>query len=361
MKDIDFDELDKAVNSLMAKTPEGEEKKPEAPAEPAAETSSEPSQPAAAQEAAPPEPADTAEPAKEAEAETPATEEPSAETAPATKSLATKRSGRFMDVVHPSSDMRTAPTTAAKPSRHSKVVAPFNSDITSAAAEPTKEEAPASEEVASPTPAEHTWPDPIAMHEAAASSQTPEPEEAEPAEKSEPAAEPAAPPEPPVSPFLADAKVEKRPLGAPVTEAQELGLDTEAPQQTEAAEPAAPLPAELADDVVSIESDTTQHAESETTELPAVAETPSEPDIAPAKVEPEKAAPAGASSITQQYKVQENTGDQHHEALYDSASIEPPLQHPAKQKSGWFSVALIVLLLVVGIGGAVILWYLKII
>jgi len=360
MKDIDFDELDKAVNSLMAKTPEGEEKEPAAPAEPAAETSSEPSQPAPAQEAAVPEPADTAEPAKEPAAVAPAAEEPSPESAPAAKSLATKRSGRFMDVVHPSSDMRSAPSATAQPSRHSKVIAPFSSDTASAPAEPTKEEAPTSEEVAAPAPAEHSWPDPIAMHEAAQNSQTAEPEAA-PSEKSEPAPAPVAPSEPPVSPFLADAKVEKRPLGAPVTEAQELGLDTEAPQQTEAAEPAAPLPAELADDVVSIESDTTQHAESETTELPAVAETPSEPDIAPAKVEPEKAAPAGASSITQQYKVQENTGDQHHEALYDSASIEPPLQHPAKQKSGWFSVALIVLLLVVGIGGAVILWYLKII
>ena len=78
MKDLDFDELDRAVNSAI-------NPQPAAPAEPVAEPPAPETEPAV-------------EPVTEPPAPTPVVSSPS----PAAR----RSSGRFMDVVHPSSDMR---------------------------------------------------------------------------------------------------------------------------------------------------------------------------------------------------------------------------------------------------------------
>lgn len=343
MKELDFDELDKAVNSLMSQTSKKapDDARPAADAGKTAARSQSPTPPSRPAPATPSTtPAPAAPPAKE-------------------NNLAPKRSGRFLDVVHPSADMKTPSRPALKP-RARLTVTPLNDAV---APEPVKAKpsaAPAQPETPPATPAAPVaekpsataWPDPIDMHAAATEKQADQPAPAAPTSEGT-ADSPPAPTEDAFSPFLAGAndKVEKRPLGGGASKEDEpakakdtlsapLAADG-SPEEDESQTPA-PLPAELSQDVLSIESDTADHAKAA-------------PDITPAKVETVK--PTGPSSISQQYKSQPSTGDQHHEALYDSASITPPLTHPAKKKSGWLTVLFIVILILIGAGGAAALYF----
>lgn len=354
MKDIDFDELDKAVNSLMATAPveqaSADDPKPDTSIE--VPTSTTPTT-----TPAPPVPAPTA----AAEAVTVTT---STSPAPATPSTpvapAVKRAGRFMDMVHASSDMK--PRVAAAPtSREGITIAPRPESAAPAAptplvsAEPTPT-APAPEVVSDPkTP--DIMPDPLDLGNP--TSKTSEVESSAPdSDSTAPATG--------ESPFIPDAKVEKRPLNPAASAldtfdsqmANELNTDDTAdktePTETSAEAdepPATPQVPELSSDLVAIESN-------EKIEEPVATQGVDTKDAAGTV---ETAVPLGATSIAKQYRAQPSTGDQSHAAIYDASEYPEPVKHPAKKKSGWLWVLWVVLLLGLGAGIAVALYFLGII
>jgi hypothetical protein len=363
MKDLDFDELDRAVNSLIG----GTSVHATEPDEPAAIdiTSAVQNSHVAPVAAFVPQPVVAAEPVVAPVAP--------AATQPPTQPLAARRSsGRFMDVVHPSSDMRTSASQSTGPmSRVGVSITP-----TAAVAQPTP--APV---IAPPQVVSTEWPDPLdfqgytdtpvapAADPVAVVSTTPavidEPVVTQPDPESVGPLE---------SPFLTDTKVEKRPLGAfsdeqtvaapvvnippaepvgvqPITSDADVDIievkDVEpvaidSPDaQTGPIE--APLPAELGDDLLTVESDqdTSNHPPE------PVAVTPAPDPVA-----------VGATSITQQYTESASTGDQPTGAIFDTHAYKKPLAHPKKKKSGWLMVLWIFVLLVIGAGvGAAVYFY----
>lgn len=357
MKDLDFDELDKAVNSLM-------EKAPKDTPPPAKETETVVTLPdAAAPEVEAPKP--VAEPAAPEKKE----ETPSSATPP----VAVKRSGRFMDVVHPSSDMR-APSRPA--SRTGTTLKPMNDVDTSAPTPPPASMLPtpdslpiagSDETLASndPTtapsvpletpekPAAAGWPDPIEMHEASTAQPTSPDSDSnqESTEKDDVA--------PSVgSPFLADAKVEKRPLGglaSPVSleEKDDLAANPapeDAKKEDTPPSRTEPIPAELGSDVLAIEAGKDNPGSSDDEKKEDV------PQLEGGTTEPAPQ-PAGPTSIAQQYKVQESSGDSSHTALYDSAVDSHALTHPAKKKPGWPVVVGIIVLVLLGAGAGAFVYF----
>ena len=325
MTELDFDELDKAVNSLMNDSIEGEAPKPD-------------------------------------------TDTPSESLAPSTptpaSSPATRRRGQFMDVMHPSSNMRQAapaPVThqalSITPPMVSEAVTPDDSASTDDVSPIPSGELSDEQPVDAPEDASSTWGEPS---EEAAS----EPVLAEEAvdTPSEPLLDQTQTDDSLTSPFLPDAKVEKRPLGEPVPYAEpvleskstDMGppaeiADSEAEESEQpeveegdagAVEPA-PLPDELKEDVVAVEANEVFHEEP--------AETPAENGVAPEVAQPIN------GSITQQYEEQPSTGELTNGAIYDTDSYHQPLDgKPAKKKSSVLTWILwtIVLLIVGATAGA---------
>jgi hypothetical protein len=397
MKDIDFDELDKAVNSLMGglkgnKTDEPapkmltisstlkEDEKPEysnidqaakkigneaiiSPLEktavltpeilPDATSESEPNVIELPEIAvAEPEPVTT--PVLETPAPSPVVASPSP--APASIIVPARRpSGRFMDVMHPSSDMKTSSAASPK-APPSPDVSHFGTTVSvPAVAPPPAEtavqpvEAPVVVEAPVPTvsePAVPTLTESLAAELGAVDS---------PAE------------EPQSSPFLPDAKVEKRPLGgAPTEESASTDVSDEltasqssakdaqlAPDATVAAE----IPEEYHDDLLAIETNlAVDTPEADDPLIASELETPTEETGAEAPVDSmseESGQPTGPSSIAQQYKEQPSTGDQSSGAIYDTNDYHKPVNHPAKSAPGWlWVVAIIVIVIICGAGAA---------
>lgn len=214
---------------------------------------------------------------------------------------------------------------------------------------------------AAPAPGLDVMPDPLERGAAPEAPDSPEPTlTPEPAVSSTAAALD--------SPFIADAKVEKRPLNADAAVAEPSfdtqmanELTSEEPsepadtEKTDAAAdepPATPQVPELSSDLVAIESN-------EKVEEPVATQTIDTKDAAKAVDEP--AVPLGATSIAKQYKSHPSTGDQSHAAIYDASQYPEPVTHPAKKKSGWLWVLWVVLLLGVGAGAAVLLYSMGII
>lgn len=344
MKDLDFDELDRAVNSLITSTP----------------SQSSPSD----NNLQKPDSVDLAEKTND-----------SKDIAPTASSLAGRRStGRFMDVVHPSSDMRT---TLAAPERVSRQGATINP----VSATPVVPDTPpvVTPMVAAP---KSSWPDPIDFHEFKSSQvvNNPEPEKNEDDDIDKINDDITntlnqASGDTPDSPFIPGTKVDKRPLGAfssespvPASEppAEETKTDKTTDLSDEASNVITPLPAELQNDLLSIESDSSTNPEAVSdmpvveAEIPAVVTTAPTPVVVPATA-PVKAPaadnqPSGPTSITQQYKEQPNSGDQKTGAIYDTDAYHKALLHPAKKKSGWMWVLWIVILLVVGAGAGYVVY-----
>jgi len=236
--------------------------------------------------------------------------------------------------------------------------------------------------VAEKTAPANEWPDPLEMagfkdDEPASASAPPEKPVAE--TESEPQAK--SPEEPLASPFLPDAKVEKRPLGsqAPVAEeaASEAAKTNNSPQeetpktddapQADTQLPAAAdakLPAELQSDLMAVEADT-HNGMPKTEEVQPMAPVAEEKPV-PAPSQSAAPAPAsvpapGAASIPQQYREEPSSGEKEHSAIYDTDAYHQPLAHPAKKKSGWLWVVWIVLILLVGAGIGAALYYLGVV
>ena len=398
MKDLDFDELDKAVNSLMAGV------KSDAPAASSDEKTLTIT------------PSSTSSPARPSSAPLPRPVSPAANQ----PTPANRRGGRFMDVVHPSSDMKKP--ESPRPSREGVAIEPRKeANFAAAASEPVETSALQTESSAetaketlpvTPTVQPHhetgDWPDPLDMapvkadepapsetkldqedtpEDAMAASPWSEAEttaknEAEKASEPEPIAEPEEKPAddaPLTSPFLPGTKVEKRPLGANATAVDApddlLAVDENAqlPAMPKDVEPV--LPAELHGDVMAIEADTTTKQAS--SEKPALTEDdspwqkPEANEKTPASLKPEGPAPAevkreepkitGPTSIAQQYHEEPSTGDQKNGAIYDTDSYHQPLAHPAKKKSGWMWIVWILLIVIVGAAVGAALYFLKLV
>lgn len=399
--DLDFDELDRAVNSLIAsapQTPASDEDK-----EKVLTLSETDEVPASL-------PVSTSASAVTTPEITPVT---TRSAAPAQPLAARRSSGRFMDVVHPSSDMRSAPSnsgfTTPRPTISLK---PTGANVTP---EPFKEKTPEPkapttiEDSAAPSH-ENDWPDPLDFNALSQEHEDTSPTVAAPV------VAPVIPPIPEIedesddddidqianaiddsmkngseqaldSPFLPDAKVNKRPLGAfsdeaasadaitspitavPVTSPSTSLLESpsftapitsvktapapssakpfgtpEAHLDTPVIEP--PIPEELRSDLLSIESG--NMPESTDALLPI---TPGE--VTPARDD----TPTGPTAITQQYKEEPSTGDQQSGSIFDTKSYHKPLAHPAKKKSGWGWIPWIFIFIVLGGGVGLGVYY----
>jgi hypothetical protein len=412
MSELDFDELDKAVNNLMSGVPKVEPPKNDdiktLDIDAKLPESSRP-------------PLDELNDALKAVNGPAKTENSPVATnssaAPATGSLATRRAGRFMDVVHPSSDMKNTPKPAA--SRQGVTIEPAARPLERptmptekgpiADDEPAPVTEPSTSAPEQPSEAHSEWPDPLSMsgyeaeedtkpvaedHAAPVADDTANApvDTAEAADTNEDQDDDSifslddiedTTPEPLTSPFISDAKVEKRPLGGPATETPvaEPAVTTAAAEEDQvvpgddpddqlpatAADVAPILPPELQKDLMAIETDGDTSAPA----AEAAAETPAEPTKEEAKAEAsvaEKAepvaetpVPAGPASIPQQYKEEPSTGDQTNGGIYDTNNYHQPLAHPVKKKSGWLWIVWILLLLIIGGGGAAVLYLFNII
>lgn len=334
MKDIDFDELDRAVNSLMS------------PTDNASPTQQPAQEPAVA----------------ETSAQNPVNEPTIAPNTADTKPVAPspRRGGRFMDMVHSSSDMKTksSPSTSSRegititprPSASDKIEEPISTEVTEPETVPEESNANA------------VMPDPIDMAaDQTESTQQPDSDNTASTVEDNDTVDLQNDNE---SPFLTDAKVEKRPLNSdPLastalsdTLAQELeqenttdeaAADDQPEVDTGADEPPqTPQVPELSSDLVAIESSD---------------DTPTELEPIVQKDEEAVKTPSGPTSIQQQYTSLESTGDKSHAAIYDASQYPEPVAHPAKKKSGWTWVLWVILLLAIGAGGAVALYVMGII
>ena len=269
MNDIDFEELDRAVSSALGpdagKTPAATAEAP-APATPA--------------------PAPTPPPVP-----TPASASPAAR----------RSSGRFMDVVHPSSDMRSGGgSTQSRPLE----VPPRP------ASTPVPDEG--TQETPSTQGSSFQWPDPLDMAESP---------------KTESGSEPQG------SPFMNTEKIEKRPLGAFSSEKAPEEPKPESESASEApAETSQPIAEAGAVDVSALDM-------SEEALVGGTKQADTEPEASSVPTE-----------ITQQYKEQPSTTEQPSGAIYDTESYHKPLAHPAKKQSSVLVIVWIIGLILLGGG-----------
>lgn len=296
MSDFDFDELDRAVSGVI-------------------------SDDSSLSDA-------TVAPAVDVPQSTPAASTPTPPVAPAVR----RSSGRFMDVVHPSSDMRSGSAAPQATRRQPVVVQP---------------PAPAVEE---PTP------DPIDTLE----------DWQKPLE----------------SPFLPDMKVEKRPLGGGSETPSLADFDAlellEAPDDPRieahvmpdpldfAAQPEPETPTEVVEEVIETpaepEVETFPEIVTETVVEEEIIETPKVEAVESGshdsvgygqgafQTEEAQNIPAGPSSISQQYTEQPSSSPESG-AIYDTEAYHQPLAPIAKKKSGAWVILWILLIVLLG-GGA---------
>lgn len=370
MKELDFDELDRAVSSLMSDTAGSVPDSSESPKEKTLDIPSSP----------------TAKPTASFDALQPdvvkkAVEQPSDDNAPANAAPAIRRSsGRFMDVVHPSSDMKQ-PTPQKPTTRQGVTISPAPSPLVVPSTLPdvVADDKPKDVEPTQDTVSE--WPDPLDVAG---------PRGTDSNQDSTLTDLPVEDKAPLTSPFLSDAKVEKRPLGGAVTSAEQPSepvADAALPEQDHSVADGAspedqavvnpidfdtPLPEELQGNLVAIESGEaeatavsapeTSAAEKQTDHQSTASSTPEHPAKAliPDHFTNEDT-PKGPASIAQQYKEEPKTGDQTNGAIYDTEAYHKPLAHPAKKSSGWLWIVWIILILAVGAGIGAALYYLGIV
>lgn len=356
MKDLDFDELDRAVNSLITNAPIA---------------------------------ANTDIPEKTLEIEPGPTEQllpaatiPQPSTFTPSPLMARRSTGRFMDVVPPSVNTRVNVSAPDRTSRQGLTIAPAPAVPTEPVAAPV---APVVVETPAPAEPTNNWPDPIDfsgvdLSEEAGKTEIPAVEDNEDADidainneitntLNQTVSESLD------SPFISGTKVEKRPLGAfsegvpavapepvalpvvTITEPTVVEAPITEPLITTPVSTIAPFPAELSENLLSIESggSTTEPAAEPVVETPAPEVAPVAPTITVAD------APAPltvTNSIAQQYTEQPSSGDQTSGAIYDTDAYHKALVTPSKKKSGWLWVIWISILLVVGAAAGAAVYFL---
>jgi hypothetical protein len=163
------------------------------------------------------------------------------------------------------------------------------------------------------------------------------------------------------SPFLTDAKVEKRPLGAfsgadadlpliedPLPMFAAAAQPTETPDTLTLASDSEDIPRELHEDVLLLEAHSEEEPESvpQPTSTPETVATPDASDT-----------PTGPTSITQQYKEQPNTASQPSGSIFDTEAYHQALTHPAKKHSSALTIIWIIALILVGGGMGVGIYF----
>lgn len=311
MNELDFDELDRAVSSLMNNTPN---------AAPVA-TSTSPKNDVDALDAAMP-----TQPSPVAASVTPVSAPvPSAPVVPAPMPPAAPVAprGKFMDIVRPSADPK--PQTQPAPTR----------PIAAMQVTPSR---PVMTTTASPVPP--TTP-------VATSADTP------------------VQTQPLSTPFLPDTKVEKRPLGGsglvmsqpqggqpmPASAPSDMpaGLSSNATSGAADVSPAVPeedrqthagvVPEELGNELLALESGS--HFSQQIADAPAAS-----PVVGPV-------------SIAQQYREVPSDTTPTSGAIYDTAQYHQPLMHPAKKTPGWVWIVAIVGVLLIGAGLGALVYFVK--
>lgn len=418
MKEIDFDELDRAVSSLMNNVPKSNPVKTDddvtvvtldtevAPPPDDTEnvTPAAPEEPLVVPPVVLDEPVEETEeePAIESAAEPIVLTEPTedldiAVTTSPTVAPAIQR-GRFMDMVRrsPSRSDRQPLATTSSGSRQGVTIQPSKNTTRTMEPvipmEPTmpsiEQPAEQREDTAQLLNSSVTWelsasPEPTPEHiETPLNTDLPIVDESGPMSFGEPA--------PLVSPFLPDAKVEKRPLGrstettetpqvpeepevgAPLTPSldltAELSDDDDRPEissDVDAQLPEQPLPPELGSELLNIETGADTQAMVPTAQPMEVPESmplspaiPTSPITVPTSpTVPGGNRPAMITSIPQQYKVQAKSEEAPVSAIYDTASYHQPLAHPAKKKPGWLWVIAILAILLLGAGAGAAVYY----
>lgn len=394
MSEIDFDELDRAVNDLMSnvdtsKRHEGLDD-PEDKVVTLDSSSTESGKVASS-------------PAAETTTVTPMSA-PEAKPAPARSSpLAVKRRGQFMDMVHPSSDMTSAsrpvkrdgvsimppsetvstlPSTESVKKPSSVINAPVNNkpaptlssirtpSSTTVVSTPMSTPAPAvpsAEKSSRPTTSSAIQPpvQPNPTAPIASSYSSPEavepsdnkndqPEEVASVESEIPAeivdeASSISSPQPlPTAPFLSDARVEKRPLGANSESAAKPPQDVAEEEDAPVSEPVS-LPAELQGDVVAVEASVPLDID----KAGSLSEVDSQSSDADLVVD------AGVD-LTAQSIEQTDADDQVNGSIYDTANYHQPIdgKKPEKKSSPLKWLAWFLVLLIVGVGAGVAYFFL---
>lgn len=395
MKELDFDELDRAVSSLMGGMAPSDLESPKADKTktitlPLATSSSNKKEPVAMSDVKPVQHI-VKEPEPTPEIDSSST---SSDISGLPSETTTRKGGRFMDVVHISSDMKTASNASSRPSRSGVTIEPRISTVTDTAAADAFIAPETPEEISTEPDAQieeplnltNDWPDPLEMETPAEVGDTPEVPEEIPEEPrfgelpttpdETEATQPLPDIEPLISPFLQDTKVEKRPLGttmtplenmlvpetqpeAPITTEQyiptnirediEESHDVDAQLPPGQASPAIHLPEELQDELMAVESDTTTMPINEPVKQMPQDVTPARTSNSPFMV--------AQTSINQQYREEPSTSDQESGSIYDTSSYHQPLSHPAKKNSGWMWVVWIVLILLLGAASGAALYF----
>lgn len=394
MSEIDFDELDRAVNDLMSnvdtsKRHEGLDD-PEDKVVTLDNSSTESGKVASS-------------PATETTTVTPMSA-PEAKPAPAQSSpLAVKRRGQFMDMVHPSSDMTSAsrpvkrdgvsimppsetvstlPSTESVNKPSSAINAPANSKPmptlssirtpSSTTVVPTPMSTPApsvpsAEKLSRQTtssaiqpPAQSNPTAPIASSYSSpgviepSDNKNDQPEEVASVESEIPAeivdeASSISSPQPlPTAPFLSDARVEKRPLGANSESAAKPPQDVAEEEDAPVSEPVS-LPAELQGDVVAVEASVPLDID----KAGSLSEVDGQSSDADLVVD------AGVD-LTAQSIEQTDVDDQVNGSIYDTANYHQPIdgKKPEKKSSPLKWLAWFLVLLIVGVGAGVAYFFL---
>lgn len=394
MSEIDFDELDRAVNDLMSnvdtsKRHEGLDD-PEDKVVTLDSSSTESGKVASS-------------PVAETTTVTPMSA-PEAKPAPAQSSpLAVKRRGQFMDMVHPSSDMTsasrpvkrdgvsimppsetvsTSPSTESVKKPSSVTNTPINNkpaptlssirtpSSTTVVPTPMSTPAPAmpsaeksSQPIASSAIQPPVQPNPTAPIASSYSSpgviepsdnKNDQPEEVASVESEIPAeivdeASSISSPQPlPTAPFLSDARVEKRPLGANSESAARPPQDVAEEEDAPVSEPVS-LPAELQGDVVAVEASVPLDID-KAGSLSEVGSQSSDADLV---------VDAGVD-LTAQSIEQTDVDDQVNGSIYDTANYHQPIdgKKPEKKSSPLKWLAWFLVLLIVGVGAGVAYFFL---
>jgi hypothetical protein len=394
MSEIDFDELDRAVNDLMSnvdtsKRHEGLDD-PEDKVVTLDSSSTESGKVASS-------------PVAETTTVTPMSA-PEAKPAPAQSSpLAVKRRGQFMDMVHPSSDMTSASrpvkrdgvsimppseTVSTSPSTESvkkpssvtntpvnNKPAPTLSSIrtpssTTVVSTPMSTPAPAvpsaeklSQPIASSAIQPSAQPNPTAPIASSYSSpgviepsdnKNDQPEEVASVESEIPAeivdeASSISSPQPlPTAPFLSDARVEKRPLGANSESAAKPPQNVAEEEDAPVSEPVS-LPAELQGDVVAVEASVPLDID----KAGSLSEVDGQSSDADLVVD------AGVD-LTAQSIERTDVDDQVNGSIYDTANYHQPIdgKKPEKKSSPLKWLAWFLVLLIVGVGAGVAYFFL---
>lgn len=341
MTEFDFDELDKAVNSLMSDS---------AIVQKVSEYSMVKTLPASDAPA-------SVLPSSDVDAETtPKTQDTGSKPATPSQSLATKRRGQFMDVMHPSSKMKTQdkPVRLGVTPRHNTTLepisSPMQSESESVADQPNQPDAGTAMVINTPSVESPVWPEAVEK-------------------TTDDATEPLS------TPFIPGAVVEKRPLG----KSQPTGK-----LESEEVIPVAPvadmtstvLPSELSGDLLAVESSELGADEQPVDKTPPVsleqptevasanqpeaidkAEDPTPPESEKETVSTVEASTTTATSITPQYQLADSEADPaDHDALYDNIHAEVSM--PAKKKNGWLVPVAVIGLILLGSAGGVAIYYL---